>query len=75
MCGIVGYIGPRETAKVLIEGLKRLLETVRIIRQRFHPYSSEILGLLLTFVEDATMFSRQVRQFIHTSSLDEFIQL
>ena len=24
MCGIVGYIGPRETAKVLIEGLKRL---------------------------------------------------
>jgi glucosamine--fructose-6-phosphate aminotransferase (isomerizing) len=24
MCGIVGYIGPRGTAKVLIEGLKRL---------------------------------------------------
>jgi glucosamine--fructose-6-phosphate aminotransferase (isomerizing) len=24
MCGIVGYIGPRETTKVLIEGLKRL---------------------------------------------------
>jgi len=24
MCGTVGYIGPRETAKVLIEGLKRL---------------------------------------------------
>jgi glucosamine--fructose-6-phosphate aminotransferase (isomerizing) len=24
MCGIVGYIGPRETVKVLIEGLKRL---------------------------------------------------
>jgi glucosamine--fructose-6-phosphate aminotransferase (isomerizing) len=24
MCGIVGYLGPRETAKVLIEGLKRL---------------------------------------------------
>jgi len=24
MCGIIGYIGPRETVKVLIEGLKRL---------------------------------------------------
>jgi glucosamine--fructose-6-phosphate aminotransferase (isomerizing) len=24
MCGIVGYVGPKETAKVLIEGLKRL---------------------------------------------------
>ncbi len=24
MCGIVGYVGPRETAKILIEGLKRL---------------------------------------------------
>ncbi len=24
MCGIVGYVGPRETAKVLIDGLKRL---------------------------------------------------
>lgn len=24
MCGIVGYIGPRETVKVLIDGLKRL---------------------------------------------------
>jgi glucosamine--fructose-6-phosphate aminotransferase (isomerizing) len=24
MCGIVGYIGPRETAKILIDGLKRL---------------------------------------------------
>jgi len=24
MCGIVGYIGPRETAKVLVDGLRRL---------------------------------------------------
>ena len=24
MCGIVGYVGPRETAKILLDGLKRL---------------------------------------------------
>ncbi|MBN2137401.1 MAG: ParA family protein [Sedimentisphaerales bacterium] len=45
-----------------LEGLKRLLETIRIIRNRFHPCSSEVLGLLLTFVEDGTLFSRQIQQ-------------
>jgi chromosome partitioning protein len=45
-----------------LEGLKRLIETVRIIRERFHPFSSEILGLLLTFVEDGTQFSRDIQQ-------------
>jgi chromosome partitioning protein len=44
-----------------LEGLKRLLETVHIIRNRFHPCSSEVLGLLLTFVEDGTVFSRQIQ--------------
>ncbi|MCU0914190.1 MAG: AAA family ATPase, partial [Planctomycetes bacterium] len=29
-----------------LEGLRRLLETVRIMRQRFHPYSVEIIGVL-----------------------------
>ena len=24
MCGIVGYIGPKETTEVLVEGLRRL---------------------------------------------------
>lgn len=45
-----------------LEGLKRLLETVHIIRNRFHPCSSEVLGLLLTFIEDGTLFSRQIQQ-------------
>ena len=45
-----------------LEGLKRLLETVHIIRNRFHPCSSEVLGLLLTFVEDGTIISRQIQQ-------------
>jgi len=45
-----------------MEGLKQLLETVSIVRERFHPCSVRILGLLLTFVEDRTMLSRQVQQ-------------
>jgi len=45
-----------------LEGLRRLLDTVAIIRQRFHPCSMENIGLLLTFVEERTTFSRQVQQ-------------
>lgn len=45
-----------------MEGLKQLLETVNIIRVYFHPCSVEILGLLLTFVDDRTIFSRQIQQ-------------
>jgi chromosome partitioning protein len=45
-----------------LEGLKRLLETVRIIRERFHPESMERIGLLLTFVEERSTFSRQIQQ-------------
>jgi chromosome partitioning protein len=45
-----------------LEGLKRLLETVHIVRQRFHPYSVDSIGLLLTFVDERTTFSRQIQQ-------------
>ncbi len=45
-----------------LEGLKRLLETIRIIRDRFHPHSMENISLLLTFVEERRTFSRQIQQ-------------
>ena len=45
-----------------LEGLKRLLETIRVIRGRFHPYSMENISLLLTFVEERRTFSRQIQQ-------------
>jgi hypothetical protein len=45
-----------------LEGLRRLLETVRIIQQRFHPYSVENIGVLLTFIEERTTFCRQIQQ-------------
>lgn len=44
-----------------LEGLRRLLDTVGIMRQRY-PCSVENIGLLLTFVEERTTFSRQVQQ-------------
>ena len=55
-------IVPVQVHYYALEGLRRLLETVSIIRQRFHPHSMDNIGLLLTFVEERTTFSRQVQQ-------------
>jgi chromosome partitioning protein len=55
-------IVPVQVHYYALEGLRRLLETVSIIRRRFHPCSMENIGLLLTFVEERTTFSRQVQQ-------------
>ena len=45
-----------------MEGLKQLFETANIIRENFHPCYVKILGLLLTFVEDAVPFSKQIEK-------------
>ena len=55
-------IVPVQAHYYAMEGLKQLLETVSIIRERFYPCYVKILGLLLTFVEDRTTLSRQVQQ-------------
>jgi len=55
-------IVPVQVHYYALEGLKRLLETIRIIRDRFHPFSAENISLLLTFVEERTTFSRQIQQ-------------
>ena len=39
-----------------LDGLKRLLDTIRVIRTRFYPCCVRPLGLLLTFMEDRTGF-------------------
>ncbi len=62
LVGSTDVIVPVQVHYYALEGLKRLLETVRIIRDRFPPCSLEILGLLLTFVEDGTVFSREIQQ-------------
>jgi chromosome partitioning protein len=51
-----------QTHYYAIEGLKRLLETVHIVRNRFHPCDVKVLGLLLTFVENQTLLCRQIQQ-------------
>jgi len=51
-----------QTQYYALEGLKRLLETVTMMRRRLRPCEVRILGLLLTFVEDRVTLSRLVQQ-------------
>jgi chromosome partitioning protein len=45
-----------------MEGLKRLLESCEIIQEHFYPCKVKIAGMLLTFVEDRLIFTRQIQQ-------------
>lgn len=44
-----------------LEGLRRVMETIRLIRERFHPHSAEHLNILMTLVEDQTTLSKQIQ--------------
>ncbi len=55
-------IVPVQVNYYAVEGLRQLLETANIIRVHFYPCEVRILGLLLTFVESGTIFSRQIQQ-------------
>ncbi len=55
-------IVPVQVHYYAIEGLKQLLETTDIIRVRFYPCRVKITGILLTFVDDRTVFSKQIQQ-------------
>ena len=45
-----------------MEGLKQLLETIDIVKRRFSPCRSEILGLVLTFVDSRAILCREVME-------------
>jgi len=45
-----------------LEGLRRVLETIRLIRARFHPCSAGNLRVLLTLVEARTTLSQQIQR-------------
>ena len=55
-------IVPVQVHYYALEGLKQLLETVKVARKRFYPCPIKLLGLLLTFVEDRAALSQQVEQ-------------
>jgi chromosome partitioning protein len=44
-----------------VEGLRRVLETIRLIRGRFHSCSAGNLNVLLTLVENRTTLSKQIQ--------------
>jgi chromosome partitioning protein len=52
---------PVEVQYYAIEGLRQLVETIDIVRQRFN-YNLNILGILLAFVESRTILSRQIQR-------------
>ncbi len=54
-------IVPVQAQYYSLEGLRRVMETIRLIRRRFHPRSAEHLSVLLTLVEDRTTASRQIQ--------------
>lgn len=43
-----------------LDGLKRLLDTIRIVRDRFYPCIVQPLGLLLTFMETRTLLCQRI---------------
>jgi len=57
-----GVIIPVQAHFYALDGLKRLLETVRHIRTRFSPCLVNPLGVVLTFVEDRTSLSQRIEK-------------
>jgi len=55
-------IVPVQVHYYAMEGLKQLLDVAEIIKVNFYPCYVKILGLLLTLVDDRTLFSRQIQQ-------------
>ena len=52
---------PVQTHYYALEGLKQLLETIDIVKERFN-HRLKILGVLLTFVDSRTTLSKQVQK-------------
>ena len=51
---------PLQTHYYALEGLRQLLETIAIVKERFNQHL-KTLGVLLTFVESTTILSKQIQ--------------
>ena len=56
-----GMIIPVQAQYYAIEGLKQLVETISIVRDRYNP-DLRIYGMLLTFVERRTVLSKDIEE-------------
>jgi chromosome partitioning protein len=52
---------PLQTHYYALEGLRQLLETIGVVRERFNSYL-RIMGVLLTFFESRTLLCKEVRR-------------
>ncbi len=57
-----GVVIPVQAHFYALDGLKRLLETIRHIRARFYPCRVNPLGVVLTFIEDRTSLSQRIEK-------------
>jgi chromosome partitioning protein len=62
LIGSTDVIVPVQVHYYAMEGLKQLFETCEIIQEHFYPCKVKIAGLLLTFVEDRLLFTKQIQQ-------------
>ncbi len=57
-----GVLVPVQVHFYALDGLRRLLQTIHVVRERFYPCLVSALGLALTFVESRTRLSKRVEQ-------------
>ena len=56
---------PVQTEYYAVEGLNQLLASVRMVKRKHNPYLN-LLGMLLTFIQDNTRLSRDVQRQMRT---------
>ncbi len=64
---------PVQTHYYAIEGLRQVMETIDVIRERFHP-ELRMRGILLTLAERRTLLSRQVEEQMREYFGDRVLQ-